>query len=96
MAKPIEVIDEHNVTWLVFDGDPASLMVKPLVKLGLSLIVLPRNTIRSGILEEVPVPDFSGVTDAVLEIEEVRQDVIHKTRARQIYEYLIGDSVGNS
>ena len=96
MAKPVDVLDEYGVNWLVFDNDPASELVKPLVKLGLTLVVLPRESIKHGTMVEVPEPDLGWVTKELLEIEEVRQQVLRQIRARQIYCHLTGDSIGNS
>ncbi len=96
MSKPTEIYDELGVCWFVFDSDPADQLVKQLAKRGLSLIVLPRETIKTGTVVEAPEPDFSGITDDILEIEEVRQQVLRQTRAYEIYKYLTGDQLSKS
>ena len=87
MAKPLEVIDEFNVSWLVFPGDPAAEMAKKLAKI-MTLIVLPRATIKSGILTETQEPSFDNLTDEMMSIPEVREQVIRQWRMWDIYEYL--------
>ncbi len=59
---PVEVFDEYSERWIVFEDDPAAEMLKKLTKLGLELIVLPRETLVTGQLTEVAKPmSFKGL-----------------------------------
>ena len=90
MAKPVEVYDEYDVVWFIFDGDPAAELVKPLVKIGLTITVFPRSTIKTGVLAPVARPDFDELfgREDLLDIPEVRDQAIRKLRMYEIYEYL--------
>lgn len=47
--------DEHGVEWYVSAGDPASRLVNRLRKLGFRWVVLPRQTLRSGVISTAVV-----------------------------------------
>ena len=46
------VLDEKGVTWHVMAHDPASKLVNTLRKKGFDMVVLPRYTLKTGILTE--------------------------------------------
>jgi hypothetical protein len=46
--------DEQGIQWHVLAGDPASKLVNKLVRKGFTYIVLPRYTLKTGELTDVP------------------------------------------
>lgn len=65
MAKPFEISDNYGWTWLVFEGDPAWAYCQRLAKNYVTQVVLPRQTVETGVLTSIKVPQVepSDLTD---------------------------------
>lgn len=67
------VMDEKGVRWTVMAHDPASKLVNSLHKKGFDIVVLPRYTLKTGIIPET-TPDCDDfirsvrLEDCVLEV----------------------------
>ena len=82
-------MDTLGVPWLVYEGDPAWPLVKRVKEL--KLIVLPRRTLLTGVMEEVEKPEGNGIAEEML-TDGLRGVVIRATRAYDIWRFLNGDS----
>lgn len=85
-----EILDQYGLHWIVYPGDPADEITK---KLKLDYIVLPRNTILTGVMESVEKPVFSGITTELT--PAIAEVVKRTTRLYDIYHHLTESTSGN-
>ena len=87
--KPVDVEDQYGDSWIVYDEDPAWELVKPLVnKLGLTWIVLPRESLLTGVVEDVQPPLFDNLPMPMP--DSIKRVVLRNHRLYDCVTYLKG------
>lgn len=87
--RQVKAADELGKTWIVYEEDPGWAPFQQLQKLGLSEVVLPRDTFLSGSL---PPPDSIEIPDVPADVcrmsPDVRDIVLRSIRLKDCVTFL--------
>ena len=84
----MKVADEFGKVWMVYEGDIAYGLCRPLIRAGIKQLVLPRDALLRGQVPTTDYPKIQATAAVIRTFPEVKEAVQRRIRLMDCVEFL--------